>query len=257
MPRLTATARTTTTSRLFIRPTPFSINGVASATSGLTIPNNAALNPTAAVTIATWFRFEKKNTAANILFDNSQGGTTNSYYLDYLGDSAGFRWFSVINGVARNITSTTTRVRDSGWHFITATYTGSAIFLYMDGVKLPEEITGISGPLGTNPNQLCLMRNSAASSNQALLGQMCQPMIFSAGCTLAEHQRMYYSGALSASLSASKVLDLAMTEGSGSTTADTSPTGAVATIGAASSWNSSEVPFKPRTLVSVSRTLVT
>lgn len=59
---------------------------------------------------------------------------------------------------------------------------------------------------------------------------------------------MYYSNKFSTALAAGKVLDLAMTEGSGTTIADTSPTGATATIGAASNWSSSAIPFMQRSL---------
>lgn len=245
--------RVVATQKLVIRPTPFSIDGIASATSGLAIPNNAALNPTTAVTISCWFRMSQFNSVTNTLFDNSQAGTTNSYYLDY---ADGFRWFSLIGGISRNITTTTTKVVRGEWNFITATYTGSAVFLYLNGVKLAEEITGISGALGTNSGQLCLMRSWNALAGFAMIGQTYRHRIFNVGCTLTEHQNMYYLDRLSTALQAGKVLDLAMTEGSGSTIADVSTTVTAATIGAASSWNSTYTPFKPRQLAP-SRTLVT
>lgn len=243
-------ARSASARRVALRSTPYSIVGVASATSGLTIPNNAALNPTAAVTLMLWFRFSAKNSSTSSMFDNSQAGVTNSYFFDYLNDATGFRWYSTIGGIARNITTTTKRLDLNTWHFVTATYTGSAVYLYLDGVKLAEEITGISGALGTNVNQLCLLRSAAGAANAAMMGTFYRPMIFNVGCTLAEHQDVFYNNKFSAALSAGKVLDLAMTEGSGSTIADTSPTGATATIGGASSWSSALVPFKTRSAAS-------
>lgn len=239
--------RSQTTTRRVARNADFSIKGTNSGTSGVTVPNNAALNPTAAVTLACWFRLDKENTYYS-LFDNSEGGITNSYFLDYH-STLGFRWYSVIGGFSRTITSTTTRIPVGNWNFITATYTGSAIYIYLNGVKLTEEVTGISGALGTNPNQLCLFRTNAAGASGALTGQAYRPMIFNVGCTLAEHQDMYYKGVLSTALTAGRVLDLQMTEGSGTTLADSSPTGAVGTMGAAMTWDRVNSPFKSRAVV--------
>jgi hypothetical protein len=247
-------ARSAVANRFNITDLPSSILGTNSTTSGLTIPNNAALNPTAAVTIAIWFFVDKENTYYS-LFDNSTVGVTDSYFFDYY-STIGFRWYSAIGTIARNITASTGRIRVGQWNFATATYTGSAIYMYVNGSKIPEEITGISGTLGTNSGQLCIMRSWNALAAGALTGNAYRPLVFNVGCTLAEHQEMYYSNGvkMSAALQAGKVLDLAMTEGSGSTIADVSPTGAVATIGAASSWDTGNTPAKIRRLSSVTST---
>lgn len=244
-------ARTAISSpRVALRPTPYSITNTATVTAGLTIPNNAALNPTSAVTLCAWVYLRTKNSSASSIFDNSQAGTTNSYFFDYLNDATGLRWYSVIGGISRNITTTTFRMKVAEWYFVTATYTGSAIYLYVNGAKLPEEITGISGSLGTNSGQLCIARTWNALAASALVGNIYRPMIFNVGCTLQEHQDLYYSNKFSTALAAGKVLDLAMTEGSGSTIADTSPTGATATIGAGAAWASGVTPFKTRSAAS-------
>lgn len=229
------------TPRLALRSTPYSITNVASTTAGLTIPNNAALNPTSAVTLACWFYLSGKNTYHS-LFDNSEGGVTNSYFFDYY-EGSGFRWYSVIGGAAKNITGTATKPVVGSWNFVTATYTGSAIYIYLNGVKLAEELAA-SGALGTNSGILRMGRSWNALAAGALVGNLYRPMIFNVGCTLQEHKDMYYANKFSAALTAGKVLDLAMTEGSGSTIADVSATGATATIGAADSWSANYTPFR-------------
>lgn len=92
------TARTSLPRRSTILPTPYTINGVASTTSGLTIPNNAALNPTSAVTVRIRFMISGQNTHHS-LFDNSQAGTTSSYFFDYY-EAVGFRWYSTVGGLS-------------------------------------------------------------------------------------------------------------------------------------------------------------
>lgn len=238
------TARTSLPRRSTILPTPYTINGVASTTSGLTIPNNAALNPTSAVTVRIRFMISGQNTHHS-LFDNSQAGTTSSYFFDYY-EAVGFRWYSTVGGLSKNIVGTTYRAPRGVWIDAVATYTGAAIFIYVNGVKLAEEITGISGALGTNSGPLRIGRSWNALATGALVGYIHRPMIFNVGCTLSEAQDMYYNDVFSASLQAGKVLDLAMTEGSGTTVADVSTTGAIATLGAAASWSGQFIPFNPR-----------
>lgn len=222
--------------------TPFSMVGAASTTSGITIPNSASLNPTAAVTVRIRLMKLGPNTYHS-LFDNSQGGMTNSYFFDYY-EGAGFRWYSTIGGISRNIVGTTYRLPDGVWVDAIATYTGSAVYIYVNGVKLAEEITGISGALGTNSNQLCIGRTWNALAAGAFRGYLNRPMIFNVGCTLQEAKDMYFANKFSAALTAGKVLDFQMLEGSGTSLADASATGAVGTMGAAMSWSAQYTPFK-------------
>lgn len=227
--------------------TPYSMVGAASTTSGLTIPNNATLNPTAAVTVRIRFMKSGPNTYFS-LFDNSEGGITNSYFFDYY-EGSGFRWYSVIGGSARNITTTAFRAPYGVWIDAIATYTGSAIYIYVNGVKLPEEITGISGALGTNSGPLRIGRTWNALAAGAFRGYLHRPMIFNVGCTLQEAQDMYFANKFSAALTAGKILDITTNDGSGTTPVDASSTGAVATMGAAMSWTSEFTPFKIPTAI--------
>lgn len=222
--------------------TPFSMIGAASNTSGLTIPNSAALNPTAAVTVRIRFMKLGPNTYHS-LFDNSQAGTTNSYFFDYY-ETVGFRWYSVIGGVFRSIVGTTYRLPEGVWVDAVATYTGSAVYIYVNGVKLPEEITGISGTLGTNSDQLCIGRTHNASASGALRGAIHRPMIFNVGCTLQEAKDMYFENKFSSALQAGKVLDITTNDGSGVNPVDASSFAHVPTMGAAMSWSAQHTPFK-------------
>lgn len=222
--------------------TPFSMVGAASTTSGITIPNSASLNPTAAVTVRIRFMKSGPNTYHS-LFDNSQTGVTNSYFFDYY-EGVGFRWYSVIGGISQTIVGTTYRVPDGVWVDAIATYTGSAIYIYVNGVKLAEEITGISGALGTNSNQLCIGRTWNALAAGAARGAIHRPMIFNVGCTLQEAKDMYFENKFSSALQAGKVLDITTNDGSGVNPVDASSFAHVPTMGAAMSWSAQHTPFK-------------
>lgn len=243
----------TTQERQHILTTPFSMVGVASTTSGLTVPNHASLNPTAAVTLIIRFRLSGPNTY-HLLFDNSEVGATNSYYFDYY-EGLGFRWYSVIGGVSRNITTTTYRIpKDNAWHTAIATFTGTQINIFVDGVKLPEEITGLSGALGVNTGVLRIGRTWNALAAGALTGYFHRPIICAAGCTLQEAKDFTFEGKLSSALQAARVLDIPTTEGSGTSPADASPYAHTVTMGAAMSWSSTIVPFYARSELSQART---
>jgi hypothetical protein len=229
--------------------TPYSMVGVASTTSGITVPNHASLNPTAAVTVRIRFMKLGPNTYYS-LFDNSQAGVTNSYFFDYY-EGLGFRWYSVIGGLSRSIVGTTYRVPDGVWVDAVATYTGSAVYIYVNGVKLAEEITGISGALGTNSNQLCIGRTWNALAAGAARAAIHRPMIFNVGCTLQEAKDMYFANKFSAALQAGKVLDITTNDGSGVNPVDASSFAHTVTMGAAMSWSSTITPFKVRTAAAV------
>ena len=238
-------ARVTASNRFKVRNVPYSIKAAGPATGGISVANHASINPTSAVTVEIWFFPTQFNLGTNILFDNSTSGATYSYYVDFTNQGK-IRWFSVINGSSVTITGTTTRVVLNKWNFLSATYTGSAVYLYFNGVKLDEEVTGLSGVLGTNSEVCRIAYAYNASSFYSLIGNIYRPRVYNVGCTLAEHQDRYYLDKTSTALQAGLVLDLTMTEGSGSSIADSSGLSNTGTLISPSTWDSTQVPFKSR-----------
>lgn len=242
--------------RIALRSTPNSVyvNGTdGAAPNALSCANSSSLNPTAAVTIEAWFK-PMGMPKAFVLFDNSQAGATNSYFLLVNANSSS-SWFSTISGTGRNVSNANSRpVRWNGWNFFQATYTGSAIRIFLNGSQFTEEITGISGSLGTNTGILRIGAYYTGGSSLTFRGLVYRPRIYNVGCTLAEHQDRYYREITSTALSAGLVLDPDFTAGSGSTITDLSGSGNTITINASASWNSVDRPFLARTTAS-SRTL--
>jgi len=242
-------ARSSASNRLLVKNIPYAIKTGSASAGGITVANHASLNPTAAVTLEAWFYVEQFNLGTNLLFDNSDSGATFSYYLDF-SNQGSIRWFSTINGSSQNILGTATKIQARTWNFINATFTGSAIYLYLNGVKLPEEKTGLSGSLGTNPGTLRIGRNYLATTLYCLIGNIYRPRVYNVGCSLAEHQARFYRNITSSALQAGLVLDLAMIEGSGSSIADVSGLGNTGTIVSPSTWDNAQVPSKSRSAVS-------
>lgn len=206
----------------------------------LSIANNASLNPTAAVTVDIWHR--PRSLKAAILFDNSTGGVTNSYFVG-IGADLSLLWYSTIGGLAKNITTTTSKLKLNEWNFITATYDGANIYLFANGAQFGT--LAATGSLGTNSGSLFIGAYYTGSAGFTVDGALYNPRIYSAGCTLAEHQDRYYNGITSTALQAALELDLDTNRGAGTTVLDLSGNGNTATLGAGASW-SGDVPFKSR-----------
>lgn len=207
----------------------------------LSVPFSATLNPTAAVTLEIWFR--PTALKAGILFDNSTVGTTNSYFLS-MGADGSMNWFSTIGGLSKTIVGTAKKAKFFEWNCVSATYNGSAVLIFLNGSQLAETLA-VSGALGTNSGPLRIGAYYSGGISATFLGNLSQPRVYAAGCTLAEHQDRYFRGITSAALQAALVLDLDTQLGAGSTVTDLSGLGNHATMGASASWTS-DVPFKAR-----------
>jgi len=237
--------------RFIVRDAPFSIfvngaNGVAN--NALSCANSASLNPTAAATIEAWLT-PVGDRKTFVIFDNSESGVTTAYFV-LVNANGSISSFSTIGGVSRNIAGTSLRVRWNEPNFFQWTYTGSAVNMFLNGSQFTEQITGISGALGTNTGRMRMGSYFSGGSGLTMLGFLYKPRVYSVGCTLAEHQARYYSDQTSAALQAGLVLNPDFSTGSGGTITDLSGFGNTITIGASTSWNSINRPFANRTAAS-------
>lgn len=234
--------------RFRIRDTPFTtlVNGVdGAALNALSCANSASLNPTGAVTIEGWF-IPIGTPKASVLIDNSQAGATFSYLLSM--DANGrLSWFSTIGGTSRNIVAASSKtLKWNEKNFVQATYTGSAVHLFINGEQLTEQITGISGTLGVNTGPLRIGSYFTGATGLTFHGFIYRPRVYNVGITLAEHQDMYYNDTMSPAMAAGVVLDPDYTTGSGSTKTDLSGNNNTITIGASASWSTGGRPFASR-----------
>lgn len=244
--------------RHVVRDIPYSVyldgsNG--SAGNALSCAFSATLNPTAAVTYEVWLNPQGARKAF-VLMDNSVAGVTTSPLI-IIGSNGSISWYSTINGTTRNIANATSKLVNWGeQNMLTATYTGSAVNLLVNGEKLTEEITGLSGAIGANTGSLRWGAYFSGGSALTMQGYLYRPRLYAAGCTLAEHRARYFSNVTSSALQAALRLDCAMTEGSGSTIADISGNGNTTTLGASASW-STVSPGKNRSAITTARSAIT
>lgn len=241
--------------RFQVRNAPYSIyvNGVDGvANNALSCANSSSLNPTAAWSFVTWFK-PVGTRKAFVLFDNSESGSTLAPTI-IIGSNGSTSFYSTVNGVSRTIVNATSRIVAWGeWNCLGATYTGSAINLFLNDGQLTEQITGISGALGTNTGRLRLGAYFTGGVSLTMQGYIWLPQVFAAGMSASEFQALRTSAAFSSTLSAGLRLNPPFTEGSGTTASDDSGYGNTITLGASASW-STDTPFKLRTVASA-RTL--
>lgn len=220
--------------------------------NALSAANSASLNPTAAVTFRSWF-MPVGTPKAFVLMDNSDAGATLAPTI-IIGSGGSVSWYSTVNGVARNVVNATSRlVRWGRPNMLDATFTGSAIRLFLNGGQLTEEITGLSGSIGTNTGTFRIGAYVSGGAGLTFQGYLSRQWLFASGVTLSDHLAGYYDDSMSTTLQASTRLAALMSEGSGSTTADSSGNGNTLTLGASASW-STVTPFRPRTQVASPRT---
>lgn len=207
----------TTTDRVVQRQIPFAINVFTFA--GILVNNSASLNPTDYVALEIW---TKPIPGSNIvLFDNSQSGASNSYFL-ILDGNGSLLWYSVISGVAKNVPATTLKLNQNQWNFVSASYDGANITVMANGSLFGT--VAASGTLGTNSGQLRI--GQYFSVGVPVSGWISQPRIYHTNAyNLAFHRARYYDNIEDPTLNATLVLNMPMTEGFGTSIADTSGLG--------------------------------
>jgi len=246
--------------RFTLRDIPYSIRiSGADGAVPIAVANAANLNSTASICCSVWV-YPVGTPKEFVLFDKTQTGATNSYFVS-VGAEGSPKWFSIIGGIVRNLSANgkSKRVIWNRWNLLETGYDGSAVKIFLNGEQLSETITGISGTMGVTTQALRIGGYFTGATGLTMNGYIYRPILNTTLPTLAEHQNRYFNGIMSDAFIAGTLLDLRMTEGSGSTLADSSTFGTNGTLGGLSTittWNSSYAPTKLRTAISTARTAV-
>ena len=198
--------------RQAIKSFPFSVD--VSTNAGILVNNSASLNPTNVVALEAWFTCTPSNPL--VLFDNSQSGVTNSYFLS-VGTNGKLSWFAQIGGVGKNLLNVGF-VRFYGTNFVSAFYDGANINICLNG-----ELVGTlaaTGAMGTNSGQLRI--GQYWNTGVASIGKIARPRIYNRVYTLKDHQDRYFFDRDDAAMRSGIVLDMPMNEGLGTSVADVS-----------------------------------
>lgn len=237
---------------------PYSVSSTgADGAVALSVANAANLNPTTGICCSIWF-FPTGTPKAFAAFDKSQSGATDSYFILILADGSP-AWYSTINGVARNLSAAgkSKRIIWGQINLLELGYYNGVIEIFLNGERLTEEITGLSGSLGVTTQALRIGSYYSGSSGLNFEGIMYRPRLYSRMPTLAEHRRYWFNRQRNGDMESNYLLlDLAMTEGSGTNIDDASSYDTDATMGAIASWTT-RTPSKAPSLITTARPLIT
>ena len=166
----------------------------------VSVASSASLNPTAGITLAAWIYATNWNGNRRIL---QKGDGDDQYRL--LAEGGQFKFH--LNGVG---TLTTALPAANAWVHVAATWNGSTMILYFNGVQ--QATTPAGGTLATTANTLRIgSKNGSGASGDYFLG-------------LLDEVRIYNRG-----LSSSEVVTV-MNAGSGGPTAPAAPSGLAASV---------------------------
>lgn len=228
-------ARQTASDRSTARDIPYSvyINGVDGAgTPALSASNIAALNGVAQYTIR--IRFYPTAQKAYVLYDNSQSGITDSIFLSIDAANSVF-CCQTIGGISSNILGVAGKVHPFQWNTLDVAYNGATLSVFLNGALIGS--LARTGVLGSNTGAFRIGAYWTGLSSLTFKGYIQRPILYSLGATLAEHKDYHFGGITSAAMLAARIMDAAMTVGSGSTIADASGNGNTMTLGSSASWS--------------------
>jgi len=157
------------------------------------VPGNASLNLTDQLTLATWIRPEQY--ATQDLVKKATNGGVDGYELtlattktDSSSQRPFFRINQATNGDTYRINAATMYPIDGSWMHVAATYDGTTMKLYVNGV-LEASMTPPAGTLiATNTLPLTLGAQDGATASRFFMGGMDDTRIYNRALSLAEIQ---------------------------------------------------------------------
>jgi hypothetical protein len=132
------------------------------AASYAQIENAASLNPTSAITLAAWVRNPSGRTGNDSIIDKGATSHSPPFYQYHLGYGGGFSFDLAIGGARRTVTG---GGANGLWQFVAATYDGSAMRLFIDGVQVNSLTVSGSITSYARPLRLGRFSNVAVSSD--------------------------------------------------------------------------------------------
>jgi len=147
---------------------------------GVTIPANTALNLTGdEISLTFWFKMNEIAEAGCFLFHNTK-------YILYI-DGNGKVSFAIYNPEYHSVvTDWSDRILDTDWHFVAATYDGTAMKLYID-----NQLMKSSDQTGNLNSRLTEIHMGNQSSYRFLDGLMDEVAIYNRAITVDEINTMY------------------------------------------------------------------
>ncbi len=114
---------------------------------------NAATRPEDQISLSCWFKISQYRNCAVITTTESSG-----YSIEF---DSGLKFILRIGGSYQNVNIAESKISLNEWHYVTGTYNGSSMKIYLDGTL--EEEKSISGKIQYNVNNSLLIAAEASS----------------------------------------------------------------------------------------------
>lgn len=191
----TVTAATLTTDRKGRANSAYSFD---QTTTFITLANNAALKPTQGISVGAWVKpTNMSSTTEQKIVSATESG---SYSIAITGSSAdgncnanSLCFFLDINGTAYRVVQTArTALTNGNWYYISATYDGTSLVLYVNGSSVASG--SYTGPITEANAPLCIGAEAGAAScngGQYFAGTIDDVRIWNRGLSQAEITALY------------------------------------------------------------------
>jgi len=167
------------------------------SSSAYSVVDHTDFKPTGSFTIGSWVKTAETGSARYIFQSFSQNTNFAGFYLRR---SAGNKTYFVIGkntgttlGVDYQAITGGTTISDGNWHFIVATYDGSYLNLYVDGVSDATHVAWANAPVYATTNYVRIGAGCLAGSNSSYFNGTLDDMFLLNGkaLTLAEVNNIY------------------------------------------------------------------
>ena len=150
-----------------------------------TVPDSASLDISSAITMAAWVKPEKTATQYLIKKATTTGTTANGYELSLATTGKVFvRFNQATSADTYRINSTTSYpITGTTWMHVAATYDGTTIKLYVNGV---QEGGNLAGPASIVTNNLALGIGAQSDGQTSLQGAMDDVLLYNTALTASE-----------------------------------------------------------------------
>ena len=159
------------------------------------IPNSAAFDLTTALTIETWLKPAGGGAATQDVLCKSSGSQNTGYIFPRTDDTWGSLRIWLHRGGGWSQYTVPYAANVGSWHHVAASYDGTTVRMYIDGVLVPSVATGTvtTGPVATNTNPLTL--GNQPGFGEYYKGVLDETRVYNAVLTPAQIQADMFSTA--------------------------------------------------------------
>lgn len=157
------------------------LNFTGRSTSRVTVPSSSLLQLSSAFTLSAWvYPATTQSAEPTVVAKEVSGGLP--YVLYSKGSGVGPNAYVMVNGAYRSVVAPSF-IPANTWSYLTATYDGATLSIYVNGVKTRSE--AVSGPLRTGSGALRI-GNNAVFGNEGFNGRIDEVRVYSRALTTPE-----------------------------------------------------------------------